>query len=128
MHDEAIEAKQFRAVQFFAQSRDRLRPQRRRDSGDIDQITVMRNDGPDPRLLYPPPEQRHLLTGQISRTPLTSGLRKDLQRVAPAGLRAVDRTRQPAGDRHVGPEEWHIRKLKAEGCRLSVAENFRLES
>ena len=107
-----IEAKQFRAVQFFAKSRDRLRSQRRGGRGDIDQVTVMRDDRRNPGLLQPSPEQRHLVTGQIASTPLTSGLREDLQRVAPAGFRAVDRARQPAGDRHVGPEEWHIRKVE----------------
>ena len=115
MHDEAIEAKQFRAVQFFAKSLDRLRPQRRCGSGDIDQVTVMRNDRRNPGLLHPSPEQRHLVTGQFASTPLTSGLREDSAARRTGWLSRGRPHAAARGNRHVGPEEWHIRRLKAEG-------------
>jgi hypothetical protein len=107
VHYQAIKSKQFGAIQFLAKSRNRLRPQGRRGGGDVDQITVVRNDRGNPGLFQSSSEQRHFVTRQISSAPLAGRFRENLQRVAPAGLRAIDGTRKAAGNRHVRPEKWH---------------------
>ena len=107
MHHEAIETEQVRAIEFRAERRNRLPAQRGRRGRDINEIAVVRNNRVDSRLVDPAAEQRDFLWRELARPPLTRRLREDLQRFAARCFRAIDRSGQTAGDRHMCPEARH---------------------
>ena len=75
-----------------------LRAERGIGGGEVDQITVVRDDRVDARFANAPSEQRDFLVRQNARPPLSDRLREDLQRLTAARHRPVHRARQPARD------------------------------
>ncbi len=107
MHDEPVESERFGAVQFLAKGGDRLRAQRRRGSRDVNQVAVVGDDGTNARFLDPLSKARDLRGRQFARAPLPGRLREDLERFASRRLRAINRARQPARNRHMCSETRH---------------------
>ena len=93
VHDEAVEAEQLGAIELVAERVDRPPPQDGIRRGNVDQVAVVRQDRADLRLAQAPPEERDFVLRKLARTPLPGGLREDLQCLAAAGLRAIDRAR-----------------------------------
>jgi hypothetical protein len=61
----------------------------------------VRDNGLDAGFVHASPEQGDLLGGKRARAPLPRRLGEDLESIAPAGHRAIDRPRQSACNRQV---------------------------
>src|SRR5258705_11327764 len=101
VHDEPVESERFGAVEFLAKGGNRLRAQRRRGGREVNQVTVVRDDWTYAGFFDPLPKARNLRGWQLPGAPLAGRLREDLERLASRRLRAIDRARQAARDRHM---------------------------
>jgi hypothetical protein len=71
MHDQAGKAERLRAVEFFAKGGDGLAPQVALCGRDVDQITVVRDDGVNASLAHAATEEIDLGGRQFASPPLS---------------------------------------------------------
>ena len=103
MQHHAEQAERLGAIELVAHRLERLAAERGVAGGEIDQIAAVRHHWRDARRLDASAELADFLRRQRPAAPLAGILREDLQRLAAMDDGALDRPRQTAGDRHVGP-------------------------
>jgi hypothetical protein len=107
MDDHAEQSQRLGSIDFVDERRNRLLAQEGECRCQVDQITCVRDDGRDARLLDALAKQFDL--GGIERlgAPLVRILREDLQRFASVGDGAVDCFGNAARHRHVCADAHH---------------------
>ena len=101
VNDHAAQAERLGAIQFVDEGRDRLLTELRQGRGEIDQVAGVRHDRRQAGLVDALTKPDDFVRVDRLSEPLVRVLAEDLQGLAAMNDSAIDRLRNPAGDRHV---------------------------
>jgi hypothetical protein len=107
VQDHAEQPKRFGPIELVAHRLERLAAQPRVRGGQVNQVAGVRHDRCNARRLHGRAELADFLRRQHASAPLARVLGEDLQRLTAVHDRPLYRTRQSAGDRHMGSEARH---------------------